>query len=87
MSSLGQPNFFYANRHIALVDLAAVLKRPAVAAADVRDLTQSFDEDPNAIAWVPSGLYFDATQKMTAKLFRLDPIDLADPNPFLRMIV
>lgn len=73
VSSLGQPNFFYANRHIALVDLAAVLKRPAVSAADVRDLTRSFDEDPNAIAWVPSGLYFDATQKMTAKLFRLDP--------------
>lgn len=72
-TSLGQPHFFYANRHIALVDLGTVLKRPAVAAADVRDLTQGFDEDPNALAWVPSGLYFDATQKMTAKLFRLDP--------------
>lgn len=73
VSSLGQPNFFYANRHIALVDIGSVLKRPAVTAADVRDLTQGFDEDPNALAWVPSGLYFDATQKMTAKLFRLDP--------------
>ncbi len=30
ITSLGQPNFFYANRHIALVDLATVLKRPAV---------------------------------------------------------
>ncbi len=72
-SGLGQPNFFYANRHIALVDLGTVLKRPAAVAADVRDLTQSFDEDPNALAWAPSGLYFHATQKMTAKLFRLDP--------------
>lgn len=72
VTSLGQPKFFYANTHIALVDVAAVLKKPAVTAADVRDLTQSFDEDPNAPAWVPSGLYFSATQKMTAKLFRLD---------------
>ena len=71
-TSLGQPKFFYANRHIALVDLAAVLKRPAMTAADVRDLTQSFDENPDGFAWVPSGLYFGATQKMTAKVFRLD---------------
>ena len=42
VTSLGQPKFFYANRHIALVDLATVLKRPAVTAADVRDLTQEF---------------------------------------------
>jgi len=73
VTSLGQPKFFYANTHIALVDLATVIKRPAATAADVRDLTQSFDEDPDALAWVPGGLYFGATQKMTAKLFRLDP--------------
>ena len=73
VTSLGQPRFFYANTHIALVDLSSVLKKPALSAADVRDLTSSFDEDPHALAWVPSGLYFDATQKMTAKLFRLDP--------------
>ena len=72
VTSLGQPKFFYANRHIALVDLGTVLKRPAMSAADVRDLTPSFDEDPNALAWVPGGLYFGATQKMTAKLLRLD---------------
>jgi dipeptidyl aminopeptidase/acylaminoacyl peptidase len=72
VTSLGQPKFFYANTHIALVDLETVLKRPAVTAADLRDLTQNFDEDPDSLAWVPSGLYFGATQKMTAKLFRLD---------------
>jgi dipeptidyl aminopeptidase/acylaminoacyl peptidase len=71
-TSLGQPKFFYANTHIALVDLAAVMKRAASTAADVRDLTQNFDEDPDALAWVPGGLYFGAVQKMTAKLFRLD---------------
>ena len=72
VTSLGQPKFFYANTHIALVDIATVLKTPAATAADVRDLTQSFDEDPDALEWVPGGLYFGATQKMTAKLFRLD---------------
>jgi len=72
VTSLGQPKFFYANTHIALVDIATVVKKPATTAADVRDLTQNFDEDPDALGWVPGGLYFAATQKMTAKLFRLD---------------
>ena len=72
VTSLGQPKFFYANTHIALVDIATVVKKPATTAADVRDLTQSFDEDPDALGWVPGGLYFAATQKMTAKLFQLD---------------
>lgn len=72
VTSLGQPKFFYANTHIALVDLGAVLKRPAMTAADVRDLTQGFDEDADALGWFPGGLYFGATQRMTAKLFRLD---------------
>jgi dipeptidyl aminopeptidase/acylaminoacyl peptidase len=72
VTSLGQANFFYANSHIALVDIAAVLKKPAGAPADVRDLTLHFDEDPRALDWTATGLYFGATQKMTSRLFRLD---------------
>jgi dipeptidyl aminopeptidase/acylaminoacyl peptidase len=72
VSSLAQPKFFYANSHVAVVDLDAVLKKPAATPAEVRDLTHSFDEDPDAIGWVHGGLYFGAVQKMTAKLFRLD---------------
>ncbi len=72
VTSLAQPRFFYANSHIALVDLETVLQKPAASAADVRDLTKSFDEDPDAISWVPGGLYFGAVQRMTAKLFRLN---------------
>ena len=71
-TSLGQAKFFYANTHLALVDLAAVLKKPATAAGDVHDLTKSFDEDPGATAWVAGGLYFGATQRTSATLFRLD---------------
>jgi dipeptidyl aminopeptidase/acylaminoacyl peptidase len=72
ISSLGQPRFFYANTHIAQVDLATVVAKPATTAADVRDLTKNFDEDPQAPDWVSNGLYFGATQRMTARLFRLD---------------
>jgi dipeptidyl aminopeptidase/acylaminoacyl peptidase len=71
-SSLGQAKFFYANTHIAQVDLATVLAKPATTAADVRDLTKNFDEDPQALDWAPNGLYFGAAQRMTARLFRLD---------------
>jgi dipeptidyl aminopeptidase/acylaminoacyl peptidase len=76
ISSLGQAKFFYANTHIAQVDLATVLAKPATTAADVRDLTKTFDEDPQAPDWVPHGLYFGATQRMTARLFRLDAATL-----------
>jgi dipeptidyl aminopeptidase/acylaminoacyl peptidase len=72
ISSLGQPKFFYANTHIAQVDLATVLAKPATTAADVRDLTKNFDEDPQALDWAPNGLYFGAAQRMTARLFRLN---------------
>jgi dipeptidyl aminopeptidase/acylaminoacyl peptidase len=69
-TSLGQEKFFYANTHIALVDIAAVLAKPATMPADVRDLTKNFDEDPEAVMWAPGGIYFGATQRMSAGLFR-----------------
>jgi dipeptidyl aminopeptidase/acylaminoacyl peptidase len=72
LTSLAQPKFFYANNHIALVDVAAVLAKPAVAPADVRDLTKNFDENPQTIGWAVNGLYFGATQRMTARIFALD---------------
>jgi Tol biopolymer transport system component len=75
-TSLGQAKFFYANSHLALVDVAAVVAKPATSPAEVRDLTKDFDENPAPIKWAPTGLYFGATQKMTARLFRLDPATL-----------
>jgi dipeptidyl aminopeptidase/acylaminoacyl peptidase len=76
VTSLEQPNFFYANTHLAMVDLAAVMARPATAAIDVRDLTKNFDEDPQALDWSPAGVYFGATQRMADHLFRVDPVTL-----------
>jgi dipeptidyl aminopeptidase/acylaminoacyl peptidase len=72
-SSLAQPNYFYANGHIAVVNLATVSAKPAVTPADVIDLTGAFDEDPEILDWGPDGIYFAAQQKTSIHLFRLNP--------------
>jgi dipeptidyl aminopeptidase/acylaminoacyl peptidase len=59
----GQKFFYYANRYIATV--------PAEGGTP-RVLTEAFDEDPNLIDWGPDGIYFGATQKTNAHVFRLD---------------
>lgn len=76
VTSLEQPNFFYANTHLAVVDLEAVKARPATVNGDVHDLTKSFDENPQALDWTPDGMYFGATQKMSDHLFKVDPVTL-----------
>jgi dipeptidyl aminopeptidase/acylaminoacyl peptidase len=72
VTSLEQPKFFYANTHLAVVDLEAVTQKAATSAPEVRDLTKTFDEDPDAVGWLPAGVYFTANQGMTAKLFRVN---------------
>ena len=71
-TALGQPYFYYANGHIAVVDVERVLATPAKTPADVRDLSGRFDENPYLIDWGPAGIYFVAEQKTTQHLFRLD---------------
>jgi dipeptidyl aminopeptidase/acylaminoacyl peptidase len=73
LSLLAQPNFFYANSHIAVVDLARVLENAATTPSEVRDLTTKFDENPNLVEWGPDGIYFTADQKTNTHLFRVDP--------------
>src|SRR5215470_12444200 len=72
-TALDQQYFFYANSHIAVVDIDKVFSAPAKTPADVRDLTAKFDEDPNLIDWGSDGIYFAAQQKTSSHLFRLDP--------------
>jgi len=72
-TALAQPYYYYANGHIAVVDVAAVLNRPATTQKDVRDLTAKFDEDPYLLEWGPDGIYFGAEQKTSAHAFRLNP--------------
>jgi hypothetical protein len=70
---LGQSDFFYANSHIALVELAKVLDKTAATPSDVCDLTAKFDEVPSPVGWGPEGIYFTGYQKTRVDLFRINP--------------
>jgi dipeptidyl aminopeptidase/acylaminoacyl peptidase len=72
-TALAQPYFYYANSHIAVVQLSSVVHKPATTPGDVRDLTASFDEDPFLDDWGPDGIYFAGLQKTNVHIFRLDP--------------
>ena len=63
-SAMGAPRFFHANGRVAVVD--------ATGGTPV-SITDSLDEDPQLVAWTPTGLYVGALQKTTAHLFRVDP--------------
>ena len=63
-TSMANPAFFYTNGLIATVPAAGGTP-PSVSGA--------FDEDPQIVAWKPSGLYFAASAKTYAYLYRLDP--------------
>ncbi len=72
-TALAQPYFYYANNHIAVVNVDGALTKPASSPADVQDLTAKFDEDPRMVDWGPDGIYFQGLQKTASHLFRLDP--------------
>jgi dipeptidyl aminopeptidase/acylaminoacyl peptidase len=72
-TALASPYFYYTNGHIATVDVEKVLAKTATTPADVRYLTAKFDEDPRIVDWGPDGIYFEALQKTSGHLFRLDP--------------
>jgi dipeptidyl aminopeptidase/acylaminoacyl peptidase len=63
-STMGNPEWFYCNRRIALV--------PAQGGPS-KSLTESFDESASLTAWKQDGIYFSAMQKTAAHLFRIDP--------------
>lgn len=72
-TALAQQYYYYENQHIAVVDLATALSKPATTPADVTDLTGGFDENPRLIDWGPDGVYFGAEQKTSIHLFRVNP--------------
>jgi dipeptidyl aminopeptidase/acylaminoacyl peptidase len=63
-TAAGLRYYYYTNGRIGVV--AAEGGAPQI-------LTEAFDEDPSLIGWGPDGIYFDAEQKTTAHLFRLNP--------------
>jgi dipeptidyl aminopeptidase/acylaminoacyl peptidase len=72
-TALAQPYYFYANGHIAVVDVDRVIGQAATKPTDVQDLTGQFDEDPRIAEWGPEGIYFEGLQKTSAHLFRVNP--------------
>jgi len=64
-SAMARERFYYTNGAIAVVPREG--GTPA-------SLTAAFDEDPALLGWGPSGIWFGASQKTEAGLFRLDPV-------------
>jgi dipeptidyl aminopeptidase/acylaminoacyl peptidase len=62
-TSMANPAFFYVNGMIATIPAAG--GTPAA-------LTSAFDEDPNIVSWKPNGLFFSASERTFAHLYRLD---------------
>jgi dipeptidyl aminopeptidase/acylaminoacyl peptidase len=58
------PNFFYTNSRIAIVPAGG---------GTPRVVTGQFDEEAAPLAWGPDGIYFGASQRTYAHLFRLNP--------------
>jgi dipeptidyl aminopeptidase/acylaminoacyl peptidase len=62
-TAMASPAYYYTNKVIATVPAGG--GSPTV-------LTAAFDEDPNIVAWKPNGLFFSASEKTNAHLYRLD---------------
>ena len=76
VTTLSNKNAFYANEHIAVVDVPAILRRPAVNVGEVRDLTPSFEQVSAPIEWRGTKIFFVAGQPNSSRLFCLDPTSL-----------
>ncbi len=67
-TAMGNASYYYTNGLIATIPAAG-------GAIDV--LTRAFDEDPSLLAWSPDGIYFGASERTFAHLYRLDPVTKA----------
>jgi dipeptidyl aminopeptidase/acylaminoacyl peptidase len=76
-TAMANPAYYYTNGLIATI--------PAVG-GPVDVLTRAFDEEPYLVAWSPTGIFFSASERTLAHLYRLDPATKAiarlphDPN-------
>ncbi len=63
-TAMSNPSFFYTNNEIAII--------PASGGA-IKVVSGTFDEQPQIIDWTPSGILFGALEKISSRLYRLDP--------------
>ncbi|MBV8207929.1 MAG: S9 family peptidase [Acidobacteria bacterium] len=73
VTGLGGLNYFYLNRHIAVVEVEKALAQTVQGISAVNDATAKFDEDADLLDWGPDGIYFSALQKTASCVFRLQP--------------
>ncbi|MGH3119018.1 MAG: prolyl oligopeptidase family serine peptidase, partial [Gaiellales bacterium] len=63
-TAMASPSFYYSNGLLAAI--------PAAGGA-IEVLSKAFDEDPQLLDWGPDGVYFGASERTYAHLYRLDP--------------
>lgn len=63
-SALAKPFYFFENSGIAVV---------AASGGTPDALTTRFDENPSLVAWTKTGIFFSASQRTWAYLYRLEP--------------
>jgi dipeptidyl aminopeptidase/acylaminoacyl peptidase len=63
-SSMTSPKFYFSNRRIASIPAAG---------GQIVNLSAAFDEDPSIVRWTASGIFFSASARAWAYLYRLDP--------------
>jgi dipeptidyl aminopeptidase/acylaminoacyl peptidase len=63
-TTMANPAFFYTNGLIAVVPAGG--GGPTV-------ISSAFDEDPSLVAWKPNGLFFSASNRTFASMYRIDP--------------
>jgi dipeptidyl aminopeptidase/acylaminoacyl peptidase len=64
-SAMASPSFYYTNTKIAVI--------PSAGGA-IKILSETFDEQPGIIDWAPSGILFTGLEKISSRLYRLDPV-------------
>jgi dipeptidyl aminopeptidase/acylaminoacyl peptidase len=78
-TTMGKERYFAQNSRLAIVRAEG---------GEVRSITDAFDENPSFVAWRPEGIYFQASQRTAAHLFRVDPAAarvtrVSAPNEFI----
>jgi dipeptidyl aminopeptidase/acylaminoacyl peptidase len=63
-TAMSNPWFYYSNGALAIIPAGG---------GTIDVLSKSFDEDPQLLAWGPDGIYFGASERTYAHLYRLDP--------------
>ncbi|MDP1568458.1 MAG: S9 family peptidase [Vicinamibacterales bacterium] len=63
-TAMSKPFFYFQNSELAVVSLDT---------REIRVLTGAFDENPSLLEWTPAGIFFSASQRTWAYLFKVDP--------------